>query len=335
VKQLKIKPSENFGWDVVDLDTEFTENFRTKNEALIAGRTICQNRESKLLIHNKNGELIQVVSYRANDSLAFEEKIRSHPVNIKFDDEIIEGNKISLAAIEDKLEVLRVELNFKFAELSKETTDSKEVIDLLQKEVHENTYFNQANIPTNQLSNHQIIPVRLYLGSERGKELVEEGIRAFLNATGIQIIDEFEGEKGSWLRNWYARTFSKQTREELELELLKAKKAIELKTLGLPQSQVDSNNANAIATLLETIKDQNEAVLLVGSLLIIKYCEPSGNSKVFTKVLSQEEIIFLEMNQNLIQEPKEILNSLTKVSSSQLWDSQAFLGSKTKQLPHK
>lgn len=101
---------------------------------------------------------------------------------------------------------------------------------------------------------------------------------------------------------------SPTTTSEIEKRLKKAERALELAVLNEPQSIIDKNLAEAAATLIKSLENQNEAVVSLGSLLVIKF-----NGNVYIKNLSPMQAKFLEDAPEIIIEPKKLLERLSKI----------------------
>lgn len=61
-KDVHVKPSKG-GWDVREEGGGRTEHFRTKEEAVRAGRTLAQHNRSEHVIHGQDGRIRERDSY--------------------------------------------------------------------------------------------------------------------------------------------------------------------------------------------------------------------------------------------------------------------------------
>jgi hypothetical protein len=90
----------------------------------------------------------------------------------------------------------------------------------------------------------------------------------------------------------------------------KLERAIEIQGLNHPQSQVDKNEAEAISAIISALEKVSSAAIQVGSIVIIKLPDSDGNSCIQARTLSQQELMLLEKNPNLLKEPRKILDRL-------------------------
>ena len=79
-------------------------------------------------------------------------------------------------------------------------------------------------------------------------------------------------------------------------------KAIELAVIEKAQSEVNKNNAEAAAAYLNSVKDIPEVAARFGSLIMIKL-EINGRPQIITSALTTEQLIMLEKNLELMNEP--------------------------------
>jgi len=157
----------------------------------------------------------------------------------------------------------------------------------------------------------QEFPVRVFLGEEKNTEEVEHSIMSLLDQLDSEFIEDYQAISGSWLKEWVARTFYNESNEELKKDLERARKAIEIQTLSLPQSEVDKNNSEAVLNILSAIKEQDNAAIQVGALLIVKNKDSNGQSQVAAKILNVNQLIALEQNPQWIAEPHILLERLS------------------------
>ena len=133
----------------------------------------------------------------------------------------------------------------------------------------------------------------------------------FAESLGFEFTNDGEFIKGSWKRRGI-EFFQKILKGKEAREIFdKGKKALELAYLEKTQSEVNRNNAEAAAAYLNSIKEVPNAVSLFGSLVVIKVTV-NGIPQVFTKVLPIEQLIELEKDNLLMNQPLELLNLLNK-----------------------
>jgi uncharacterized protein YjbI with pentapeptide repeats len=161
------------------------------------------------------------------------------------------------------------------------------------------------------LSEARLLPIRVYLSEgEPAQALgVENSIHLLANIFGFEI-EDLPAERGSWFKSWFLKTKEVLSREDVVERLQKLERSVELELLGTKQAIIDKNQAEAVATLLQALQSQTSAILQIGSLLIIK-CTADGKAQIFSRTLTQKEMIFFERNQHLLCQPSNILQVLS------------------------
>jgi hypothetical protein len=163
----------------------------------------------------------------------------------------------------------------------------------------------------------RFIPVRIYIqdaGAAEGlKSIANETKIGILNFLDLSIADEFPAETGSWWERFVAKTNTAITQPEVNERLQKLERAIELKGLNLPQSEIDKNEANAISTIITAIQDVTSVTVQSGTILLFKLTDKEGKTHIHARTLSQLEMIYLEKNQHILKEqPGDVLKQLAE-----------------------
>lgn len=168
---------------------------------------------------------------------------------------------------------------------------------------------NPDNIPL-----RRYIPIRVYLAEDQEEaiEKISKALHSLHNSLGFTITDEFPEERSSFFKKWFGKTSSEEIQEIVEDKLRKAARGIELATIGKYQSEIDKNQAEAVSLLLKSLENSTNAACQIGSILVIKTTDSNGSSNIFTRTLTQNELLIIEKNQNLLKEPQNILNELNR-----------------------
>lgn len=168
----------------------------------------------------------------------------------------------------------------------------------------------------NDMPLHRFLPIRVYLTKADKQQIsqVSKAMNNFAKAFGFEISDDFPAETGSWWKRWFVKTREVISQPELTNRLEKIERALELKGLHKPQSDVDKNEAEATATLIKALENTPNAAIQVGTLLIVKGEDNSGKAYVQSRTLSPDEMICLEKNRHLFSAPQEILKNLEALS---------------------
>jgi type III restriction enzyme len=141
----------------------------------------------------------------------------------------------------------------------------------------------------------------------------------FFETLGLEISEEGQIKQGSWLKRNIVYKIRNIFRSKEAHELFdKTKKAIELQQIEKYQSEVNKNNAEAAAALINSMKEVPFFATKMGSLVIIKTTNEDGKSQIVSRLLTTEETIFYDKNPTYLNNPIELLNSLNNSSGKHL-----------------
>ncbi len=197
-------------------------------------------------------------------------------------------------------------------QLQTEINALKSKADMVQVETHSLLAIQALGLPTNRVRSTRYIPVRAYIDDtpEGAINAISEAISDVLKAFGFTVADEFPEIKGSWFKKWFAKSKDVLSQPEVMERLEKIERAVVLKAIDRPQADVDEKQASAIAKLINSLDKVPNAAVQAGSVLVVKLT--INNSPVIqARTLSQEEMIELENNQLLLQNPAEVLGKLS------------------------
>jgi len=142
---------------------------------------------------------------------------------------------------------------------------------------------------------------------------VEHGIRRLYDSVGLDIVAEFDPEKSSWVWRLVYRTRealnTRQFDERMRDVEQGLKRALELKGLSVPQAEADKLHLEGLAQVLQAL-GSSEAVVQVGSLLMVKLHQDGGPDRVVVRTLDSRQAALLEKNQHLMHKPQDILEQL-------------------------
>jgi hypothetical protein len=151
------------------------------------------------------------------------------------------------------------------------------------------------------------VAVTIYLSDEEDHQDVQQAVSDLLDAFGFELVESLPPIRGSWLRAFIAWTRRAVTSRELASRLQKVERAVELRALGKQQAEIDALQGTTVAQLLASLERTSEALIQIGSVLIIK----AGGVPV-VRNLTQVELIHLERNPTLLKSPDTILEALEK-----------------------
>jgi len=146
-------------------------------------------------------------------------------------------------------------------------------------------------------------PVRIYLAVGEDPGRVELAVLELLEAYGFHIERRGMPVMGSWFDMFWVR--AKSASPPVEDVLMKLQRMLELRELDQPQSEVDLNQADAVARLLGALSLEQDALMQIGSLILIKVKE-----KIFVRTLTQTELVYFSRNPALFQDPAKALQIL-------------------------
>lgn len=122
-------------------------------------------------------------------------------------------------------------------------------------------------------------------------------------------------EKGSWFREWILKSLDKK---EVVERLEKLERTVEVATLQTYQAAVNKTQAEAATLLIKEIAGVPNAVCQVGSILTIKRTLENGREVLIVRTLSPREMILIERNPHLLQNPDSFLVALSNHSKLSL-----------------
>lgn len=197
-------------------------------------------------------------------------------------------------------------------QLQGEVRSLKAKTDTVQIETHSLLAIQALGLPPERVQSTRFIPVRAYIDEtpDGAINAISAAIADVLAAYGFTVADEFPEIKGSWFKKWLAKSKEALSQPEVIERLEKIERAVELKAIDKPQADVDEKQASAIAKLIKAVEKVPNAAVQAGSVLVVKITTAKG-PVIQARTLSQEEMVELENNQLLLQDPSEVLGKLT------------------------
>ena len=139
----------------------------------------------------------------------------------------------------------------------------------------------------------RVVPVAVYLprGGHSQLAVVREAVSKVVVDCGL--LWEASTVYGSIFQRWWLQDGKSRTGEELRKMMEETRRALELAALHKPQAEADRNQAEGAAALIKSLERENEAVVLIGSILILKLTT-NGASRIMTRTLSQTELMEIQ-----------------------------------------
>ena len=206
---------------------------------------------------------------------------------------------------------------YQVEQLKDEVRTLQKKLESLQIESHSLFAIQTLGLDTNQVQLLRHVPIRAYIDETPAGAIdsISAAVNEVLIAYGFTVADEFPEIKGSWFKKWFAVTKDALSQPEVIERLEKIERAVELKAIDKPQADVDSKQASAIATLIKALDKVPNAAVQAGSVLVVKLTTPKG-PVIQARTLSQDEMVQLENNQLLLQDPAEVLGRLSDACSN-------------------
>jgi hypothetical protein len=111
--------------------------------------------------------------------------------------------------------------------------------------------------------------VSIYTSADDGTGL-KDAVVAALREFGLASAVEESPIRGSWFQRFWARSRQVRESEPVRERLAKLERALELAHLGKPQAEIDKEKAESVAALYSVVHEQNNAVVRMGSIIMIK-----------------------------------------------------------------
>jgi anti-anti-sigma factor len=152
-------------------------------------------------------------------------------------------------------------------------------------------------------------PARIYTSETSAGAAVQESLAALAEAFAMEVAYESDVERSSWFREYILRmkdSTALPTRDET-LSLLQ--RALAQHAFDMPQAQIDVTQSQAVAYLLNALDKTPNAVIQVGSVLVIKVRDTT-----IVRNLTQLELAHWERNPGLFRDPEMALHELQRAS---------------------
>ena len=149
----------------------------------------------------------------------------------------------------------------------------------------------------------------VYTSADDGEPL-KAAVVAVLREFGIEVAAEQPPIRGSWAQRFWAKLRDSDAADVLQTRLKKVEQALELQQIGKAQADIDKSKSDAVAVLLEAVGQQDEVVIRIGSLAIVKM---SGKVAVWT--ISESKAAELDASGDLLGRPAQVLAFLQNLDS--------------------
>ncbi|GHF95898.1 hypothetical protein GCM10017567_08060 [Amycolatopsis bullii] len=155
--------------------------------------------------------------------------------------------------------------------------------------------------------------VQIYLESADGAAEVDESVLGILRELGAEIGYRPPPVLGSWFRRFRVKIETAVTSDQFADLARRVERSLELKAIDAPQAAVDSAQAGAAADLIRSLESQRNALVQIGSLLLVKI-----DGDLIVRNLTQHELAFIQKNPSSAANAKEILDRLQGLSAEEV-----------------
>jgi CRISPR/Cas system CSM-associated protein Csm2 small subunit len=161
----------------------------------------------------------------------------------------------------------------------------------------------------------QLIPVNVYLDTDHPNLIYTsyQSVLDFLVEIGFETSIDFPPRKGSWIKRWISRSVNAMTNEQVTNRLKEAEYAVEVNTILKPQSEVEKNQSEALVGMIKSLEGIQNAVIRIGSLILVKVTSPTGEVNIQVRTLSIAELHLINKNPMLLEQPQQILKAFSKL----------------------
>ncbi|MFI6887499.1 hypothetical protein [Streptosporangium canum] len=118
------------------------------------------------------------------------------------------------------------------------------------------------------------------------------------------IIGSFFQRLTMWTRDVTTSATTKEIAEEI-------RRGVELATIHSQQADNDNRQAEAVAKLVQSLEGTDKAVMLVGSILIMK-----DDGRLSVRTLTQRQLMFLDRHATSVTDPAAVLQALDECARS-------------------
>ncbi|MGP3965950.1 hypothetical protein ACTWPT_59420 [Nonomuraea sp. 3N208] len=169
-----------------------------------------------------------------------------------------------------------------------------------------------AHIEAARDVNSQVLPVMAYLENESGNLRLETALVDVFEAFDLDDPEWGQSVRGSWFRALFARS-RKFAQSDVAKEIYgETRRALELRALHEVQANVDEKKCTSVKGLIEALADQQNAVIMIGSILLLK-----DAGMLCVRDLTQQELIHLERNPMLLRDPHALFRALQELPSNE------------------
>ncbi|MGH9932521.1 MAG: hypothetical protein ACREA9_25235, partial [Pyrinomonadaceae bacterium] len=146
-----------------------------------------------------------------------------------------------------------------------------------------------------------VVPVSIYIsGSQKDGEKLQEAVLRAGDLYGFEIAHKLGAEVGSWFSRIRLRSKNFLNSSETQKRLKNLESALELEVLDKRRAEVDRAKAEAIGSIIGQIAGQSNAVVRIGSLVIVKM-----DDNIWAETIDEASARQLEENSTILKSPTD------------------------------
>jgi len=153
------------------------------------------------------------------------------------------------------------------------------------------------------------LPGAVYLEND-DKDVVHDvvsSLRLLYSQFDLEVAAREAIQQGSFFQRFALRFRNAATDPEVQKRLQKLEHILELELHGKKQAAIDKDQAEAASKLIQSLEKTGNAVLQIGSLLVVKITTKNDGPRIVVRTLTLEEMIHLTRTPALLKNPQEIL----------------------------
>ncbi len=193
-------------------------------------------------------------------------------------------------------------------ELMHEVFMLRDEISSLSWNLHEYMWPKTLGVEDEDVDRPQFAPARIYV-DDGDQESIEKAFHDVLDAHGLIVSIELPSEYGSWFKRMFVRTKEATTVGHVRDTLSDLEKTLEMRIIATPEPEIDSRQSESVALLLDALQRTEEAVIQIGSILLIKHA-----GAILARSLTPRELIYFERHSFLFKSPAGALDALRMLS---------------------
>lgn len=152
-----------------------------------------------------------------------------------------------------------------------------------------------------------IVSVYVDTYDEEKVAAIQTALAELLDSEELHIELLSEPEISSWFARFKIKSKEVLTKGEVASRLQKIEHAIEVTGLHRPMSEVNAKHADAASRLVQAANEYDEVVMLVGSVMLVKFTSSDGRKRLVVKTLSVAEVRAIESNAHILKDPQAAL----------------------------